>query len=59
MKQFCHCLNAKKLSYRICEPKSAKLGFWDIETNEHFILDHLPLVFKMYPCDACEKIALT
>ena len=29
-------------------PQSAIFGFWDLDTNEHLILNHLLLIFKMY-----------
>ena len=28
-------------------PQSAIFGFWDLDTNEHLILNHLLLIFKM------------
>ena len=32
----------------ICTPQSAIFGFWDLDTNEHFILNHLLIILKMY-----------
>ena len=29
-------------------PQSAIFGFWDLDKNEHLILNHLLLIFKMY-----------
>ena len=34
--------------FLICTPQSAIFGFWDLDTNEHLILNHLLLIFKMY-----------
>ena len=30
--------------------QSVILQFWDLDTNEHFILNHLLLIFKIYIC---------
>ena len=29
-------------------PQSGIFGFWDLDTNEHLILKHLLIIFKMY-----------
>ena len=29
-------------------PQSAIFGFWGLDKNEHLILNHAPLIFKMY-----------
>ena len=39
---------SKNLNFPISTPQSAILGFWDLDTNEHLILNHLLLTFKMY-----------
>ena len=36
------------LFFPISTPQSAIFGFWDLDTNQHLILDHLLLNFKMY-----------
>ena len=33
--------------FPICTPQSAIFGFWDLDPNEHFILNHFLLIFKM------------
>ena len=38
---------SKNLIFSICTPQSAIFGFWDLDTNEHLILNHLLLIFKM------------
>ena len=32
----------------ICTPQSAIFGFWDLDTNEHLISNHLLLICKIY-----------
>ena len=39
---------SNNLIFSICTPQSAIFGFWDLDTNERFILNHLLLIFKMY-----------
>ena len=39
---------SNNLIFSICTPQSAIFGFWDLDTNEHLILNHLLLIFKMY-----------
>ena len=36
-------------------PQSAIFGFWDLYTNEHLILNHLLLIFKMHIYNARTK----
>ena len=36
------------LNFPISTPQSAIFGFWDLDTNEHLILNHLPLTFKTF-----------
>ena len=38
---------SNNLTFPTCTPQSAILGFWDLDTNEHLILNHLLLIFKM------------
>ena len=39
---------SNNLNFPISTPQSAIFGFWDLDTNEHLILNHLLLIFKMY-----------
>ena len=39
---------SNNLIFPICTPQSAIFIFWDLDTNEHLILNHLLLIFKMY-----------
>ena len=39
---------SKNLNFPISTPQSAIFGFWDLDTNERLILNHLLLIFKMY-----------
>ena len=39
---------SNNLIFPICAPQSAIFGFWDLDTNEHFILNHLLIILKMY-----------
>ena len=39
---------SKNLTFPISTPQSAHFGFWDLNTNEHLILNHSLLIFKMY-----------
>ena len=39
---------SNNLTFLISMPQSAIFGFWDWDTNEHFILNYLLLDFKMY-----------
>ena len=39
---------SNNLIFLISTPQSAIFGFWDLNMNEHFILNHLLLIFKMY-----------
>ena len=34
--------------FLICIPQCTIFGFWDLDMNEHLILNHLVLIFKMY-----------
>ena len=39
---------SNNINFSISTPQSAIFGFWDLDTNEHLILNHLLLIFKMY-----------
>ena len=40
---------SNNLIFPICTPQSAIFGFWELDTNEqHLILNHLLLIFKIY-----------
>ena len=39
---------SNNLIFLISTPQSAILGFWYLDTNEHLILNCLPLIFIMY-----------
>ena len=39
---------SNNLNFLISTPQSAIIGFWDLDMNEHLILNHLLLIFKMY-----------
>ena len=39
---------SNNLNFPISTPQSAIFGFWDFDTNEHLILNHLLLILKMY-----------
>ena len=39
---------SNNLNFPISTPQSAIFGFWDLDTNEHLILNHLPFIFKIY-----------
>ena len=39
---------SNNLIFPIRTPQSAILGFWYLDTNEHLILNRLPLIFIMY-----------
>ena len=39
---------SNNLIFLICTPQRAIFGFWDLDTNEHVILNHLLLIFKIY-----------
>ena len=41
-------IRSNNLIFPICTLWSAIFGFWDLDTNEHLILNHLLLNFKMY-----------
>ena len=43
---------SKNLIFPICTPQSAIFGFWDLDANEHLILNQLLLIFKMYISNA-------
>ena len=57
---FCDCLIVKRMwnqlksilsnniNFLVSTPQSAIFGFWDLDTNENLILNHLLLIFKMY-----------
>ena len=57
MHLFYDCLIVKRLRksilsnnviFLISTPQSAIFGFWDLDMNEHLILNHSLLIFKMY-----------
>ena len=39
---------SNNLHFPISTPQNAIFGFWNLETNEHLILNYLLLIFKMY-----------
>ena len=39
---------SNNLNFLISTPQSAIFGFWNLDTNDHLILNHLLLIFKMY-----------
>ena len=39
---------SNNINFSISTPQSAIFGFWDLDTNENLILNHLLLIFKMY-----------
>ena len=39
---------SNNFNFPISTPQSAIFRFWDLDTNEHLILNHLLLSFKMY-----------
>ena len=39
---------SNKLIFPTYTPQSAIFGFWDFYKNEHLVLNHLLLIFKMY-----------
>ena len=39
---------SNNLIFPINTPQSAIFGFWDLDTNEHLILNNLLLIFKIY-----------
>ena len=41
-------LLSNNINFPISTPQSAIFGFWDLHTNEHLILNHLLLIFKIY-----------
>ena len=41
-------IQSNNLIFPICTPQGAIFGFWDLDTNEHFISNHLLLIFKIY-----------
>ena len=46
------------INFPISTPQSAIFGFWDLDTNEHLILNHLLLIFKMYIYNARTTVDL-
>ena len=36
------------IDFPISTPQSVVFGFWDLHTNENLILNHLPIIFKIY-----------
>ena len=38
---------SNNINFPISTPQGAIFGFWDLDTNKHFILNHLLLIFKM------------
>ena len=43
---------ANDLNFSISMLQSAIFGFWDLDTNERLILNHLLLIFKIYSYNA-------
>ena len=39
---------SNNINFPISTPQGTIFGFWDSDTNEHFILNHLLLIFKMH-----------
>ena len=39
---------SNKLVFPISTPQGAIFRFWDLDTNEHLILNHFLLIFKIY-----------
>ena len=39
---------SNNINFLISTPQSAIFGFWDLDTSEHLVLNHLLLIFKMY-----------
>ena len=39
---------SNNVNFPISTSQTAIFGFWDLDTNEHLILNHLLLIFKMY-----------
>ena len=42
------CILSNNLSFLISPPQSVILGYLDLARNDHLILNHLLLMFKMY-----------
>ena len=47
---------SNNIKFPISTPQSAIFGFWDLDTNEHLILNHLLLIFKMYIYNARKQV---
>ena len=51
VKRICNQLKSilsNNINFPISTPQSAIFGFWNLDTNEHLILNHLLLIFKMH-----------
>ena len=51
IKRICNHLKSalpNNINFPISTPQTAIFGFWDLDTNEHLILNPLLLIFKMY-----------
>ena len=51
VKRICNQLKSilwNNVNFPISTPQSDIFGFWDLHTNEHLILNHLLLIFKIY-----------
>ena len=50
VKELCNQLKSifSNVAFLICTPQGAIFGFWDLDTNEHLVLSHLLLNFKMH-----------
>ena len=46
---------SNNINFPISTPQSAIFGFWDLDINEHLILNHLLLIFKLYIYNARTK----
>ena len=49
---------SNNLIFPISTPQSAIFEFWDLDTNEHLILNHLLLILKMYIYNARTTVYL-
>ena len=46
---------SNNINFPVSTPQSAIFGFCHLDTNEHFILNHLLLIFKVYIYNARTK----
>ena len=54
VKELCNQLKSifSNVAFLICTPQSGIFGFWHLDTNEHLVLSHLLLNFKMHVYNA-------